>query len=87
MPETRLRAALQVLHEELASSSAVSDDNRELLQTVADDLERVLDEEDETRGEGLTERLERAAVDFESEHPHIARSLNEIVAALARMGI
>lgn len=87
MPEQRLRAALEVLHEELGSDSAVSGENRDLLRTVAADLERVLEQEQDADHAPLVDRLERAAVDFESEHPQLARTLNEIVAALARMGI
>lgn len=87
MPATKLREQLEAIRRELARPDAVDDANRALLEDLAADIERVLDEEDETTPETVRDRIKKAAVDFEAEHPRIARVMNEIVEALARMGI
>ena len=89
MSEQKLREALQTLHEELGRGDPDSMDpeSRELLQTVADELQQVVHEGPEDASGELGGRVERAAVRFESEHPRLATTLNEIIEALARMGI
>ncbi len=87
MPATKLREQLEAIRRELDDPDAVDDANRALLEELAADIERVLDEEDETTPETVRDRMKKAAVDFEAEHPRIARVMNEIVEALARMGI
>lgn len=87
MASEKLRQSLQSLHRELSDPEAVDEANRRLLEQVAEDIERVLDEDDETTADSVRGRFERVAVDFEAEHPRVARVMNEVVEALARMGI
>jgi len=89
MSEAKLREALETLHQELGHGDPerIDPESRELLQTVADDLQHVLQEGADETASGLGDRVERAAVRFESEHPRLATTLNEIIEALARMGI
>lgn len=87
--ERKLREALETLHEELGRGDPdrIDPDSRELLETVAEELRHVLHEGAEDASGGLGGRVERAAVRFESEHPRLATTLNEVIEALARMGI
>jgi len=87
MPTERLRESLLAIRTELAEPEGMDAGSRELLEKVAADIERVLDEEDETTPETARGRMEQLAVDFEAEHPRVARVVNEVVEALARMGI
>ncbi len=87
MSSSRLQEQLEAIRRELADSDAVDATNRALLEQVAEDIERVLDEEDETTPDTVRGKMEKAAVDFEAEHPRLARVMNEVVEALARMGI
>lgn len=87
MASERLQESLRALHRELADPEAVDEANRKLLEQVAEDIERVLDDEDETTPDSVRGRFEKMAVDFEAEHPRFARVMNEVVDALARMGI
>ncbi|MCC5871120.1 MAG: DUF4404 family protein [Gammaproteobacteria bacterium] len=87
MPSSKLRESLESIRRELDEPGAVDDANRALLEQVAADIERVLDEEDETTPDTVRGKMEKAAVDFEAEHPRLARVMNEIVDALGRMGI
>ncbi|TVS16986.1 MAG: DUF4404 family protein [Gammaproteobacteria bacterium] len=87
MSSSRLREQLEAIRRELADSDSVDAGNRALLEQVAEDIERVLDDEDETTPDTVRGRMKKAAVDFEAEHPRLARVVNEVVEALARMGI
>ena len=85
MAKDRLHEALTTLHDELGAGARVSEADRDLLRQVADDVDRVLEEEE--LGHRLKERAEELATEFEAEHPKLAHVLGEIVEALARMGI
>jgi hypothetical protein len=85
MARERLHEALTTLHEELEAGARVSDEDRDLLRRVADDVDRVLEEEE--LGHRLKERAEELATEFEADHPRGAHVLGEIVEALGRMGI
>lgn len=87
MPSSRLRESLESIRRELDAAGAMDDADRALLEQVAADIERVLDEDDETTPDTVRGRMEKAAVDFEASHPRLARVMNEIVDALGRMGI
>lgn len=85
MAQDRLQDALETLHRELADPATLTEENRALLETVAEDLRQALEEEEHE--EGLRERIQDATLEFEAEHPRLSATLGEIVQALARMGI
>lgn len=87
MPSSKLHESLESIRRELDAAGTMEDADRALLEQVAADIERVLDENDETTPDTVTGKIEKAAVDFEAEHPRLARVMNEIVDALGRMGI
>jgi hypothetical protein len=80
-----LRALLAQLHKRLQRSPSLDADSREMLVTVANDIEHAL-----TRNESPSSRepkLEALAVRFEADHPALADVLRQIVDALAKAGI
>jgi aminoglycoside phosphotransferase len=88
----RLRRTLEELHELLERSSPVGQDLERPLRQVLDDvratLERAQDEEaSEPRAETFRERLEEIALEFETDHPLIAGTINRLTHALSNMGI
>lgn len=87
MPSSRLHESLQSIRRELDAAGGMDDADRTLLEQVAADIERVLDDDDETTPDTVRGKMEKAAVDFEARHPRLARVMNEIVDALGRMGI
>jgi len=87
MPSSKLRESLESIQRELDAAGAMNEADRTLLEQVAADIERVLDEDDETTPDTVRGKMEKAAVDFEAEHPRLARVMNEIVDTLGRMGI
>ena len=87
-----LRTQLAALHSELARTSSVDPQSRELLVSILGDITRLLgagdtptESADEDRP--LDERLDEVAVQFEAEHPALGAAIRRVVDALAKAGI
>jgi Domain of unknown function (DUF4404) len=85
-----LRERLASLHSELARTSAVDPQSRELLITLLSDITRLLGpsssrSEDDQRS--VAERLDELAVQFEAEHPALGTAIRQVVDTLAKAGI
>ncbi|MGH8175582.1 MAG: DUF4404 family protein, partial [Steroidobacter sp.] len=89
MMDKELREHLASLHTELARTSAVSPQSRELLITLLGDITRLLgpsgNHVDEQRS--ATERLDDLAVQFEAEHPALGAAIRQVVDTLGKAGI
>ena len=88
--DSELRDKLAALHSELARTSAVDPQARELLITLLGDITRLLRpdaavESDAQRS--VTQRLDELAVEFEAEHPALGAALRQVVDTLAKAGI
>ena len=89
MERKELRATLARLHDELRGARQVDAESRELLETLARDIERALHpggggaDAIEALGARLREAIER----FEESHPALTAAVNGVADALARMGI
>lgn len=81
-----LKSALQSLHETLGETTDVTEESRELLQTVSDDIHRLIDHDEEPL-KAAAERLREVIVDFEIQHPTIAHAVEQVTTALANLGI
>lgn len=86
MSEKELTQLLQEVHTELDGQGAVSDEQRELMRELMDDIRRTLGDE-QTHDLGVGERLNEAVGHFQQSHPTIAFALRRVIDALARMGI
>lgn len=87
-----LRTQLAALHSELARTSSVDPQSRELLVSILGDITRLLGAggtQNETADEDrpLDERLDEVAVQFEAEHPALGAAIRRVVDALAKAGI
>jgi hypothetical protein len=94
MPEDpeRLRQTLTELHRELESSSSVGPELRGPLRALLRDIQTVLDRSESESGPSqhepsLAERIQELALEFETEHPTLAGTLNRLTHALSSMGI
>lgn len=91
MSQESLRELLARVHERLSHAGSVDAESRELLMTVMRDIERALGREGqaarETAQPAAVPRLEALAVQFEAEHPALARVLRQLVDALGKAGI
>ncbi|MDX1698039.1 MAG: DUF4404 family protein, partial [Thiohalobacterales bacterium] len=84
-----IKSTIQELHRSLEHAGPIDPETRELLGQLDQDLHRVLaeEQEEEAGDDGLQDRLEALAADFDSRHPQLAAVLRELGDALARVGI
>jgi hypothetical protein len=93
MVNSDLRQQLAALHAELARTSTVDPQSRELLVSVLRDITRLLGPTEDSAAISpeheppLTDRLDGVAVQFEAEHPALGAALRRLVDALGKAGI
>jgi len=88
--DKELRERLTSLHTELARTSSVDPQSRELLISLLGDITRLLGPSSNAAAEeqrSVTERLDELAVEFEAEHPALGAALRQVVDTLAKAGI
>jgi hypothetical protein len=71
MKNEELRSQLEKLHNELHQSPAIDSQHRELLQTLADEIQALLKRDDiqQHHYTSLSERLNDAVAEPEASHP------------------
>ena len=89
MPESRLRALLRELHQELEESPTGTSDPeaRRLLREVMDDIHDALERPEARNAGSLAERANGMLVDLETSHPQVGFALKRLAKALGDMGI
>lgn len=90
MNRNELQQTLVTLHSELSDADAVDDQTRALLTTLANDIQRLSEQEaadTQSEVEPLSARLQDFVLKFETEHPQLTRAVNQVSAALANLGI
>jgi len=86
VPRNALQNDLERLRAELAATRELDPETRASLATLAEDIEQLLAagvQEEHT----IPERLRAAALQFEAEHPRLARILTDVTDALAKLGV
>jgi hypothetical protein len=86
MNPEHLREELSKLHAELDSARPADPRTNQLRGEMLEDVKRMLNQPSEV-DESLTERLERAAVQFEADHPTLAASSRRLIDLLAKAGL
>jgi hypothetical protein len=88
MGEQDLRQMLEQLHTELQRADTIDAGSRELLRSVLDDIQDVLERKQVgTQPESIVERLREAVGTFEKTHPTLTNAIGAVADALAKMGI
>ena len=90
MSAERLRDLLGQVHAELEATDTIDDEGRELIAQTMHDLARALERGSGARPpheESLRGRLEEAARRFETEHPRLVATLQQIADTLSGAGI
>ena len=90
MDEGDLRGKLRGLHELLARSPAVDAESKQLLRTLLQDIEQVLQRPGTAATAAAPEhagRLEEYASRFDADHPALSGMLRQIVDVLGKAGI
>lgn len=90
MEKQQLRDTLAELHGKLSDQEKIDDHTRQLLKKFADDINRLLDEDDTTAAEEVdspSDQVQDLVLKFETDHPQLTAALNRVATALANMGI
>ncbi len=90
MDKQQLRDRLEELHGELQQINSVNENDRQLLQRLNGDINKLMEAGDSDQhhvydrlGEGLKEGIER----LEASHPRATMLMGQLVDALAKIGI
>jgi ABC-type transporter Mla subunit MlaD len=89
MNNEKLRTDLEHLRGQLQQAGSVDPQQRELLQTLANDIHQLLDgsEPQPRHYRKLSERLNEAVAELEASHPQITRLMRQAINSLAYLGI
>ena len=88
MSEKDLTQLLEQLHNELNNTQAVDDKGRELLRTLNTDIQKLLEQSEDTGADdSLLDRLQETIDHFGEEHPALASVLSSLMTALNNAGI
>ena len=89
MKNEELRMQLEKLHDELHQADSLDLQQRELLQTLDDEIQALLkrDEIQRHHDTSLRERLNEAIAELEASHPHITLFMRQTIDSLAYLGI
>ena len=90
MEEKQFRQMLEQLHKELEKSHSVNKSTSELLYTVKNDIQQLLNKSDGYGAEQhhtLINQLTAAIHYFEKSHPKLALALKQVIDILSNMGI
>ncbi|MCP4000962.1 MAG: DUF4404 family protein [Gammaproteobacteria bacterium] len=86
--KNKLKELLSELHTELGDAGELDTDAKQQLEVLAKDIQGAIDpDSDKPLLEDVSDQLQVAAVNFESEHPRIAGVLENITDTLAKLGI
>ena len=89
MKNEELRSQLEKLHNELHQNPTFDSQQRELLQTLADEIQTLLkrDEIKPHHYTSLSERLTDTVAEFEASHPQLTLLMRQTIDSLAYLGI
>ena len=79
MREQQLRQRLEALHTELQRADTIDERTRELLRSVLDDIEDLLERKQKqgTPPDSIIERLREAVRAFENTHPTLTNAIGD----------
>ena len=89
MDKASLKQALERLHRDLADSTEVDPELKELLGTLDKDIHQLLEDDTagQTHAQGLVERAESVAARFRADHPRLEPFFREVIDTLGRIGV
>jgi hypothetical protein len=90
MEKQRLVETLGRLHSELSAAEDVDPETRALLQTLTDDIDRLLSKRGKatpSEVEPVSSGLRDLVLKFEGDHPQLSATIGKVADALAAMGI
>ena len=87
MDKASLKQALERLHRDLADSTEVDPELKELLGTLDKDIHQLLEDDSAVHARGLVERAESVAARFRADHPRLEPIFREVIDTLGRIGV
>jgi ABC-type transporter Mla subunit MlaD len=88
MPTDQIKSVLNQLHEQLSSAESVDPELKSLLESLDQDIHRLLSKEEVAAADqGVVARLEEAATGFTADHPQVAGLLRRLADVLSQLGI
>ncbi len=89
MDDQQLRNDLEKLHAELQQTKSLDENQREMLRTLANDIEELLGREENhpQQYKGLRKRLREAVAELEASHPRTTLMMRQVIDSLAYLGI
>ena len=89
MDKQELHEKLERLHAELNRAESSDTNQREILQQVVTDIQKMLARQGETTEQyrGLRERLKEAVAQLEASHPEATLRMRQVIDQLSYMGI
>lgn len=89
MDKQELHEKLERLHAQLTRAESSDSNQREILQQVVTDIQKMLVRQEETTEQyrGLGERLKEAVAQLEASHPEATLRMRQVIDQLAYMGI
>jgi len=90
MVKNQLQSSLAELHESLSKVDELDDETRQLMLSLANDLQRLLGREGDLSPADVapvSNDLQELLLRFETEHPQISGILGRMASSLANLGI
>lgn len=87
MTEDSLKQAVEELRNRLELAELVGEQDREALNDLAMRVELMLSQSRGNWDEGVVDELEKQMIQYEEEHPVIARVISQILTTLNGMGL
>ncbi|MCG8670920.1 MAG: DUF4404 family protein [Pseudomonadales bacterium] len=87
MPKQKLQNSVEELRQEVSQNEQLADEHKEELSDLAARLDAMLSGENEHWEEKLVDGLEQKLLQYEEEHPVVARIMNEIITTLSNIGV
>ena len=88
MAENKLTKLLEQLRDELAGLGELDDKGRDLLQTLKEDVDILLNgSDDDGSDDSLLERWQDAVDHFEDSQPSLTATISRVMTALSNAGI
>ena len=90
MEKQELLKTLQTLHDDLSQADEIDPEAERLLRAVTEDIQRLLDEGEPSPAEDsskLSSKLQAMVLEWEADHPRIARLIGQAADALSNLGI
>lgn len=89
MSQEKLRAQLEALHSELKQTGSLGAEQRELLQTLSEDIQRVLNRQENhpEHYSGLSDQLKETVAQVEASLPRLTLLMRQVIDSIAYLGI